>query len=115
MQAIPAATRQLRGSQQSVCILRRSPEQRRTEVEPCALLGICDRHGDNQLPDFSFIVPNLQDNATMARCNRPTMAEEEIAPLLANPAFQKDGLLIITFEESDSTDKAHGGGHVATI
>ena len=34
-----------------------------------------------------------------------------IAPLLANPTFQSDGLLIITFDESDN-DNTHGGGRV---
>jgi acid phosphatase len=70
----------------------------------------------NQLPDFSFIVPNLQDNGYNGSLQQADgWLKKNIAPLLANPAFQKDGLLIITFEESDSTDKAHGGGHVATI
>jgi acid phosphatase len=38
-----------------------------------------------------------------------------IAPLIASTTFQKDGLLIITFDESVGTDTANGGGHVATV
>jgi hypothetical protein len=38
-----------------------------------------------------------------------------IAPLLASAEFQNDGLLIITWDEGNSTDTAHGGGQVATV
>ena len=38
-----------------------------------------------------------------------------IAPLLSNPAFQQDGILIILFDEGFSTDTTHGGGHVAAL
>src|SRR5260370_2944101 len=40
--------------------------------------------------------------------------QSNIAPLIASPAFQTSGLLIITFDEGDQTDMAHGGGQVAT-
>jgi hypothetical protein len=35
--------------------------------------------------------------------------------LLFSSIFQADGILFITFDESHSTDTAHGGGHVATL
>ena len=38
-----------------------------------------------------------------------------IAPLLASATFQKDGILIIVFDESASTDTQHGGGHVTAV
>jgi acid phosphatase len=38
-----------------------------------------------------------------------------IAPLIANSAFSQDGILIIVFDESSSSDKTHGGGHVAAV
>jgi phosphatidylinositol-3-phosphatase len=71
---------------------------------------------NNQLPDFSFIVPNLlNDGHNGALQQGDGWLKQNIAPLLADKAFQKDGLLIITFDESDSTDTAHGGGRVATL
>jgi phosphatidylinositol-3-phosphatase len=44
-----------------------------------------------------------------------TWLKNNIAPLLNNPAFQKDGILIIVFDEGFDTDTAHGGGHVAAL
>lgn len=70
----------------------------------------------NQLPNFSFVVPNQLDNAhdgTLAQAD--TWLSQNIAPLISSPLFQKDGLLIIVFDESDFTDLANGGGHVAAV
>ena len=68
------------------------------------------------LPNFSFIVPNLDDDAHNAPLSQAdTWLKTNIAPLIANATFQKDGLLIITFDESVGTDTANGGGHVATV
>ena len=71
---------------------------------------------NNALPNFSFIVPNLDDdghNAPLSRAD--AWLKANIAPLIANATFQKDGLLILTFDESVGTDTANGGGHVATV
>jgi acid phosphatase len=38
-----------------------------------------------------------------------------LPPILDNPSFKKNGLLIITFDESWDTDFRHGGGHIMTI
>src|SRR5437764_15264310 len=38
-----------------------------------------------------------------------------IDPLITNPNFQKDGLLIITFDEAEDTDRDNGGGHVMAL
>ena len=35
--------------------------------------------------------------------------------MIASPAFQKDGLLIIVFDEADTLDFTSGGGHVAAV
>jgi hypothetical protein len=35
--------------------------------------------------------------------------------LFSNPAFQKDGILILVFDEGFNTDTAHGGGHVVAL
>jgi phosphatidylinositol-3-phosphatase len=71
---------------------------------------------NNQLPQFSYIVPNIQDdahNGTLAQAD--SWLKANIAPLIASPIFQQDGLLIITFDESFDTDTQGGGGHVATL
>jgi phosphatidylinositol-3-phosphatase len=70
----------------------------------------------NQLPNFSFVVPNLNNdahNGTLAQADG--WLQTHIAPLLNNASFQQDGILIIVFDESFSTDTAHGGGHVAAV
>jgi phosphatidylinositol-3-phosphatase len=70
----------------------------------------------NQLPNFSFIVPNQLNNAhdgTLAEAD--LWLHKNIDPLIKSPSFQKDGLLIITFDESDFSDLQHGGGHIATV
>ena len=68
------------------------------------------------LPRFSFIAPNMLDDAhdgSLAQAD--TWLKTNIGPLIASPAFQKDGLLLIVFDESYSTDTAYGGGHVAMV
>ena len=71
---------------------------------------------NNALPQYSFIVPNVNDdahNGTLAAAD--SWLQTNIAPLIANPAFQSSGLLIITFDEGDQSDLQHGGGQVATV
>jgi phosphatidylinositol-3-phosphatase len=71
---------------------------------------------NNALPAFSFIVPNLLDDAhdgTLTQAD--AWLKNNIAPLVASSTFQKDGILIIVFDESFDSDTAHGGGHVAAI
>jgi acid phosphatase len=68
------------------------------------------------LPDFSFVAPNIlhdAHNGTLAEAD--TWLKSNIAPLISNAAFQKDGILIIIFDESLDSDTAHGGGHVAAV
>jgi len=71
---------------------------------------------NNALPQYAFIAPNLNDDAhdgTLAQAD--SWLQTNVAPLLANSAFQSSGLLIITFDESEDSDIANGGGHVATL
>jgi acid phosphatase len=82
---------------------------------------------NHTLPKFSFVIPNMNHNmhdcpAGMSSCTDSQKAaaadswlKTNIAPLLANSDFQTDGLLIITWDEGNSTDSAHGGGQVATV
>ena len=70
------------------------------------------------LPNFSFIVPNLNDDAhdgTLTQADN--WLKTSIAPLLSSSMFKTggDGILIIVFDESVDSDTAHGGGHVAAV
>ena len=60
---------------------------------------------NNQLPQYSIIVPNLLDDAhdgTPAQAD--TWLQNNVAPLLNQPFFQAggDGLLIVTFDNGDN-------------
>jgi phosphatidylinositol-3-phosphatase len=71
---------------------------------------------NNALPQFSFITPNVNDDAhdgTLGAAD--AWLQANIAPLLSSSTFQSGGLLIITFDEGDATDTDHGGGQVATV
>ena len=41
--------------------------------------------------------------------------QTNIAPLVGSAQFQRDGLLIITFDEAADSDRTHGGGRVAWV
>ena len=71
---------------------------------------------NNTLPNFSFILPDLLDDAhdgTLAQAD--TWLKQNIQPLLASTTFRNDGLLIITFDEAEDSDTSHGGGRIATV
>lgn len=71
---------------------------------------------NNALPQYSFIVPNIMDdahNGTLAEAD--AWLQTNIAPLIASSTFQSGGLLVITFDEGDESDASHGGGQVATL
>ena len=81
----------------------------------------------NNLPNFAFIIPNVQhdahdcpaggqncaDNDKLAAAD--AWLQQNLTPLLSNPAFQSNGLLLIVFDEGDSTDIANVGGHVPLV
>ena len=71
------------------------------------------------LPEFSFIIPNLNDDA---HNGTPSQADAWLqsnvaAPLSKYSAFQPggNGVLIVDFDEAATSDTTHGGGHVAAI
>ena len=71
---------------------------------------------NHTLPNFSFIVPNLMHDAHDGSLSAAdSWLKTNIAPLLASATFQKDGVLMIVFDESLDTDKSHGGGHVVAV
>ena len=79
-----------------------------------------------KLPNFAFVTPNAEDDAhdcpgggsSCTLASRLTTADNwlkaNIGPLISSPAFA-DTLLVITFDEADTSDTAHGGGHVVTV
>jgi hypothetical protein len=81
---------------------------------------------NNALPDYGFIVPNVNDDAHNCPAGLSSCTDAQklaaadqwlsanTAPLLASTAF-KNSLLIIVFDESEDSDTAYGGGHVACI
>lgn len=71
---------------------------------------------NGQLPDFSFVTPNANDdahNGTLQQADQ--WLQSNIAPLLSSPQFQNGGLLLIVFDEGDTSDSTLGGGHVAMV
>src|SRR5207302_321811 len=83
---------------------------------------------NHTLPSFSFIVPNqINDMHDCPPPGGPTCTNEDkirlgdqwlqnnIGPLLQSPEFQKDGILIITWDESFDTDSTNGGGHIPVV
>jgi acid phosphatase len=71
---------------------------------------------NNQLPGYSFITPNNCNNAhDCPLSTADNWLQANIDPLIKNQQFQKDGLLIITFDEAKKSDGTNGGGQVATI
>lgn len=74
---------------------------------------------NNALPEFSFIIPNIDDDA---HTGTPSQADSwlqsnVVQPISRYPSFQPagNGILIVDFDESVFKDTAHGGGHVAPV
>ena len=68
-----------------------------------------------QLPNFSFIAPNLLNDAHDGSLGQAdAWLQQNIGPLIANPVFA-NSLLIIVFDESELFDIFNGGGHVAAV
>jgi phosphatidylinositol-3-phosphatase len=71
---------------------------------------------NHTLPEYSFIVPDLMHDAHDGSLSAAdSWLKSNIAPLIASSTFEKDGILIIVFDESYDTDTQHGGGHVAMV
>jgi len=88
----------------------RNDEKQRMNLVPVEQFAT-DLKSSEGLPDFSMVIPNLDHDAhdgTLQEAD--TWLKIHIAPLLENPEFQKDGILIITFDESFKSDSDHGGG-----
>ena len=70
---------------------------------------------NDALPSYSFITPNGCDDAHDCSLSvADSWLNTNIGPLISSALFQKDGLLIIVFDESN-TDNTNGGGQVPAI
>jgi len=70
---------------------------------------------NSALPSYSFIVPNLCNDAhDCSLSTADAWLQTNIDPLIKGAQFQQDGLLIILFDEAGG-DNGHGGGRVAWI
>ena len=71
------------------------------------------------LPEFSFIVPDVNDDAHNGTPQQADSWLEAniVTPLSNHPAFQTggDGLLIVDFDEAATSDATNGGGHVPAV
>jgi hypothetical protein len=68
------------------------------------------------LPQYSFIVPNLCNDAhDCPLSTADSWLKTNIDPLIKSPQFQTDGLLIILFDEANTLDLTAGGGHVSAV
>ena len=95
--------------------VRNDPAQQQNLVPFTQLATDIANHA---LPNYGFIVPNLLHDAhdgTLAQAD--AWLQANIAPLLSSPDFNTPGggLLIITFDESETSDTQFGGGHVAWV
>lgn len=74
---------------------------------------------NHALPQFSFIVPDIMDNAhTGTQGQADTWLKVNVVDQLStDPAFQAggDGILIVDFDEGAGTDTANGGGRVSPV
>jgi hypothetical protein len=75
-------------------------------------------------PDYAFITPDLCHDGHDETCANPrqpggydgidAFLRRWVPRILASPAFRQDGLLLITFDESE-TDDRRGGGRIGGV
>ena len=85
----------------------------------CPFTQLATDLANNALPDFSFIVPDVNDDA---HNGTPQQADSwlqanVVSPLSSYSAFVAggDGVLIVDFDEAATGDSEHGGGHVSPV
>ncbi|MGB6130685.1 MAG: alkaline phosphatase family protein [Acidobacteriaceae bacterium] len=74
---------------------------------------------NGKLPEFSYIVPDVNDDAHNGTPQQADtwLQSNVVMPLSNDAAFQPggDGVLIVDFDEAETSDTTHGGGHVAPV
>jgi acid phosphatase len=103
--------------------VRNDPAQKANIVDVAQL---STDNSANTLPSYAFVVPDNEHNghdcpdgtSSCPRADRlnaaDTWLQSTIAPLLANSTFMANGVVIITFDESDN-DNTMGGGRIPVI
>src|SRR6266545_2352036 len=67
---------------------------------------------NNQLPAFSFVIPNLNNDAHDGSIpTADAWIRNNMGPLFNSPTFNQDTVYIFTADEADH-DKTHGGGRI---
>jgi acid phosphatase len=70
----------------------------------------------NAFPNYSLIVPNLCNDGHDCPLNiADAWLQTNIAPLVNSAQFQRDGLLVILFDEATDAELTRGGGRVAWV
>lgn len=94
-----------------------SPQVANAVLMPFTQFGADVASGN--LPAFSFIVPNVNDDAHNGNLQQADswLQSNVVGPLMNEKVFQTggDGVLIVDFDESYGIDVANGGGHVAVV
>jgi hypothetical protein len=103
------------------------PDADRANLAPAAQFS--DDLAQNRLANYSFIVPNLFDDAHnikgtdgsnqgSARCGDARALKQAddwlknvFTPLLASSVFKDSGMLVVTFDEASTDDESDGAGH----
>jgi phosphatidylinositol-3-phosphatase len=93
----------------------RDDEKQRMNLVPVEQF-VQDLKSSEGLPEFSMVIPDLDHDAHDGSLQgADNWLKKNIGPLLEDPNFQKDGILIVTFDEADKSDSNHGGGHIVTV
>lgn len=96
----------------------------RNDPTRCGRIVPLDRLADDlaagSVADLVWIGPNMRNSthdATVAEGDAWLAAR--LPAVLASPAFQENGLLVVTYDEGDSDDgccgQRHGGGNIMTV
>ena len=71
---------------------------------------------NGSLPDYSFVAPNLCNDAhDCSLATADQWLQTNIDPLVKSATFQRDGVLVIVFDEAGGGDATDGGGHVPCV
>jgi phosphatidylinositol-3-phosphatase len=93
----------------------RDDEKQRMNLVPVEQF-VQDLKSSEGLPEFSMVIPDLDHDAHDGSLQEAdSWLKKNIGPLLEDPNFQKDGILIVTFDEAAKSDSNHGGGHIVTV
>ena len=98
---------------------RHSRQQNSGVCAPVPFTQFATDVANGTLPQYSFIIPNIDDDAHSASPQKADtwLHSKVIAPLSTNSSWEPGGtgVLIVDFDESVDSDTAHGGGHVAAV